>query len=167
MQITLDRLLASRETRSARQRMLQSKYPGQTLLCLTLVMPGNVKRNVQSLVLSQAALTALIDRFSEVLTHIECSDLQTGFEAYLLLSLPLQEAKAAACELEDTHPLGRLFDIDVIGEDGVPLSRLSAGRPQRGCLLCGEDARVCMRKGSHSLEDLQSKIDEMINSYVH
>lgn len=166
MEITLDQLLASRDARSAFQRELLGKYPGQTLVCLTVVMPGKVKRNLQSLIVAQAGLSALVSAFSEHSVKTETRDLQTGFEAYLLTSLSIEEAKRAACIIEDTHPLGRLFDIDVIGEDGVPVSRQSVGSEARKCLICGNEARFCMRNRTHSLDELMAKIESMIAEYV-
>ena len=54
-------------------------------------------------------------------------DLDTGYEAYLITPLPLLEAKRIAVTIEDTHPLGRLFDIDVINSDGIPVARNDIG----------------------------------------
>ena len=56
MEITLDQLLASREERASFQKELLKGYPGKTLVCLTVIMPGKVKRNLQSLVVAQAAV---------------------------------------------------------------------------------------------------------------
>lgn len=166
MEITLDQLLASREARSNYQRELLGRYPGKTLVCLTVIMPGKVKRNLQSIVVSQAALTALVARFGSDIIAMDARDLQTGFEAYLLTSLPNDEAKRAVCDIEDSHPLGRLFDMDVIAPDGTPLSRQSVGYAPRKCLLCGNEARFCMRNRTHTTAELLAKIDEMVKEYV-
>ncbi len=166
MEITLDRLLASREVRASFQRELLDRFPGKTLICLTVIMPGKVKRNTQSLIVSQAALTALIARFGSDILYFCARDLETGFEAYLLTSLPNDEAKRAVCDIEDNHPLGRLFDMDVIAADGTPVSRQSIGRAPRRCLVCGNEARFCMRNRTHSSEELMARIDEMIGEYV-
>ena len=69
-------------------------------------------------------------------------------------------------ELEDTHPLGRLFDADIILPEGRPLSRTELGAPPRRCLLCDREARFCMRNGSHTREELHAKIAQMIADYV-
>lgn len=166
MEITLDQLLASREARSEHQRELLGKYPGKTLVCLTVIMPGKVKRNMQSLVVSQAALTALIARFGSDILDMDTRDLPTGFEAYLLTSLSNEEVKRAVCHIEDTHPLGRLFDLDVIAPDGMPVSRREVGYAPRKCLLCDNEARFCMRNRTHTTEELLAKIEEMVEEYV-
>ena len=93
-------------------------------------------------------------------------DLPTGYEAYLVTPLSNEEAKRETCRIEDTHPLGRLFDLDVIDADGVPVSRELIGKAPRKCLVCDSDARYCMRNRTHSLDELSARIDEMIESYV-
>ena len=88
MEITLDQLLASREERASFQKELLKSYPGKTLVCLTVIMPGKVKRNLQSLIVAQAALTALVSAFGDSMLKLEVRDRQTGYEAYLETTLP-------------------------------------------------------------------------------
>ncbi len=166
MEITLDRLLASREERASFQKELLKSYPGKTLVCLTVIMPGKVKRNLQSLVVAQAAVTALVSAFGDRMLKLELRDRQTGYEAYLVTPLSNEEAKRETCRIEDTHPLGRLFDLDVIGPDEVPVPRAAIGQSPRKCLICGNEARYCMRSGAHSQAELAARIDEMIDAYV-
>lgn len=166
MEITLDELLASREERQRRQLELLRRHPGATLVCLTVIMPGPVKRDIRSLVVAQAALDALIARFGSDMENIGTRDLPTGYEAYLLVSCSPEEAKRAVCLIEDTHPLGRLFDMDVLDGMGRALSRTELGMEERRCLLCGREARWCMRNRTHSREELLAEIDRRIGDYV-
>lgn len=167
IEITLDVLLASRDARHALQLELLQANRTLTLLCLTVVMPGKIKRNSQSMIVADAALAALKEHFGGSISHLEVRDLNTGYEAYLLTPLNLLDAKRIACMIEETHPLGRLFDIDVINHDGVPVSRSAIGMPARKCMICGKDARFCMRNHSHTQEELHQHINEMIDKYVH
>lgn len=166
MEITLDQLLASREERASFQKELLKSYPGKTLVCLTVIMPGKVKRNLQSLIVAQAALTALVSAFRDSMLKLEVRDRQTGYEAYLETTLSCGEAKRKTCSIEDTHPLGRLFDLDVIDADGVPISRETIGLNPRKCLICDNEARYCMRNRTHTLSELSARIEEMIEAYV-
>lgn len=167
MEITLDQLLASREQRAARQQELLSEYPDATLVCLTVIMPGNVKRNFFSLISAGAALQHIIERYEGTLLHLSTRDLTTGFEAYAVTTLTPIQAKETACDIEDNHPLGRLFDIDVINADGSPMPRTQVGRNPRRCLICDNESRYCMRNRTHSQEELQARISEIVNEYVH
>lgn len=147
--------------------MFVRDYPQWTLLCLTVIMPGSVKRDSRSLAVAEAALEALKADLEGVIREQLVRDLPTGYEAYLLVDLPLLEAKRRACAIEDTHPLGRLFDIDVINDMASPVSRAAIGQEPRRCLLCGREVRYCMRNRSHSTEELQTRISQMIDEYVH
>lgn len=132
--ITLDELLASRDARHALQQQLLAEHPGHTLVCTTVVVPGSVKRNQHSLIVAHAAVEALrkafgVDQWTERdrrQRFIE-RDLPTGYEVYLVTPTPLLEAKLMAVQIEDGHPLGRLFDIDVIDQQGAPVPRTAVG----------------------------------------
>ncbi|MCM1291641.1 MAG: citrate lyase holo-[acyl-carrier protein] synthase [Prevotella sp.] len=165
-EITLNSLLESRDRRQARQHQLLSSRPGETLVLLTIVMPGAVKKNNLSEVAARAAMTALREGFDNHICSLEIFDLDTGFEAFLMTDLSVDRAKSIACNIEDRHPLGRLFDIDVLGSDAVPVSRTTLGLPSRKCLICGDDARVCMRLQRHDYTQLLQKIHQMVDDYV-
>lgn len=167
MEISLDRLLASRDRRWHRQMELLKEHPNESLLCLTVIMPGSVKRNRLSLAVARAATEAIRVEFADSITQMEERDLETGFEAYVLVSLPTLEAKKIACRIEENHPLGRLFDLDVIDPTGTPVQRSAAGVAPRRCLLCDNEARYCMRNHTHSPEQLQNHIAEIVEAYVH
>ena len=184
MPITLDELLVSRDARHAMQQKLMAEHSGKTLVCLTVVMPGSVKRNQQSLTVARAAVKAMRKAYNisddllpetELLTNElkteagEClveRDLNTGYEAYLITPLPLLEAKRVAVDIEDTHPLGRLFDIDVIDAQGIPVSRDRVGGQPRRCLVCYHEARYCMRMRWHTQEEIWARIKQMTDDYA-
>lgn len=166
MGVTLDQLLASRENRWAKQQALLQENPLATLVCLTVIMPGSVKRNSQSLIVARAAVEAVKMAFGESILQMEEYDLETGYEVYLLVSLTIPAAKTLACDIEQHHPLGRLFDVDVIQKDGVPVSRETIDRAPRRCLICEQEARYCMRNHSHTQEEIHKRIDLLIADYV-
>lgn len=164
MGITLEQLLKSRDERFARQLEWTRRYPEGTLVCMTVVLPGPVKRDERSLKVAEAGVQAVREALQPA--GEELFDLETGFEGFFIVRLPLLEAKKACCRIEDTHPLGRLMDLDVLEPvDGtvVPVGRERVGEAPRRCLLCGRPARECMRAHSHSLEELLRRIDEMLN----
>jgi len=166
MEITLDKLLASRDRRVEMQQQLREKNPNLTLVCLTVIMPGNVKRNLLSLIVSQAAINALLNKLEGSIAEVVTRDLDTGYEAYIVTTLPQLDTKLIACHIEDNHPLGRLFDIDVLDAEGVPIKREAAGFQPRRCLMCGNEARYCMRNRTHTPQELNVKIQQMVDAYV-
>lgn len=47
----------------------------------------------------------------------------TGDEMLLCVDAPAEKIKDLTQQIEERHPYGRLFDMDVIGTDGMKLSR--------------------------------------------
>ena len=158
MPITLEQLLESRDNRAEHQKDLLGCYPGKSLLCLTVQLPGPEKRNALSLAIAHAGVEAVRKAFP--LAYEELRDLETGYEGYFVVPIPPQEAKRLACQIEDTHPLGRLMDLDVPGFD-----RASIGLAPRRCLLCGNEVRYCMRAHIHSREELLNRMEQMVQTY--
>lgn len=159
--ITLEQLLESRDRRAQYQRSLLSLYPGKTLLCLTVMLPGPVKRSAMSLKIASAAVEAVQGAFS--LVFEELRDLETGYEGYFIVDMDPLSAKKLAVELEETHPLGRLLDLDVIVDGPRPLGREELGLEPRRCIICGRPVRECMRTRKHSTEELLSRIETIID----
>lgn len=161
--VSLEEMLLCRERRQERQRALLERH-GVPLLSFTMNIPGPVKTNAplrrafdEGLTAIRRELAALGVPTREALEIHE----KTGDEALLALDGDAGAVKARMTAIEESHPLGRLFDIDILDETGRKLSR-PAYRP---CLLCGEQAQVCARSRRHSVAELQSRIDGMLAAY--
>ena len=74
-----------------------------------------------------------------------------------------RDLKLATIELEHSHPLGRLWDIDVLTPEGEILSRRDYSLPPRSCLLCEQSAAVCARGKTHQLTDLLNRMEALLN----
>ncbi|MCQ2277734.1 MAG: citrate lyase holo-[acyl-carrier protein] synthase [Bacteroidales bacterium] len=162
MNITLEQVLESRDKRAALQKQMLAQY-GLPLVSLTVVMPGSEKRNATSLYIASEAVK-VIERQFTVLTS-EKRDLETGYEAIFVVSRDALQLKHITVDIEDTHPLGRLFDIDVIDRDGTPISREQIGQQPRRCLVCGDVSAACVRSRKHSVEDVLQVIKKMVVNY--
>ena len=163
MPVTLEQLLESRDRRRDRQTELLGRHPGKTLVCLTVVLPGSVKRDARSLKVADAGVSAV----REVLRPEweKLLDLETGFEGYFIVDGPFEDVKLSCCRIEDSHPYGRLMDIDVLEPaDGsvAPFGRERVGLPARRCLLCDRPARECMRAHTHSFGEIVQSIDKIL-----
>lgn len=164
-EITLTELLESRDKRRDFQLRMLADNPGQTLVVGTIMLPGNIKRTADSLIIADA-MTKAIEKSAAMLTLRLVRDLPTGFEAYYTSSLAPEQVKTLMAAIEDSHPLGRLMDIDVFKSDGSQVSRCSQGQAPRKCLLCGEDARVCMRAFTHTQNELLSEIHRRVTQWL-
>ena len=75
-----------------------------------------------------------------------------------------ERVKLITAETEELHPLGRIFDIDVIRPDGTKVSRTDLGASGRACILCGKPAFICGRSRAHSTEKILEKQIEIMTS---
>lgn len=75
-----------------------------------------------------------------------------------------ERVKLITAETEELHPLGRIFDIDVIRPDGAKIPRTDLGASGRTCILCGKPAFICGRSRAHSTEEVLEKQIEIMAS---
>lgn len=159
--LTLMDLLDSRENRVHHQQELLEKFGG-TLVSMTLNIPGPVKdRPEYRLALREGMRRMKENLAEETISYEEIRELSTGPEGYLSVGLEGFDVKTAAVRVEEEDALGRLFDIDVMTEEGG-ISRRELGAPPRKCLLCDNDAKVCARGRSHEMNQLLEKIEEIL-----
>lgn len=166
MEVTLDELLQSRDNRHQMHLDLLEQYPGRTLVSVTVVMPGPVKNNTISIQLANKAEAFLRRSRQLQIEYMIRRDLNTGPEIYCISRLPVVETKRICCRIEDGHPLGRLWDFDVVQPNSVPLSRTELGLAPRKCIICGsQDAIDCIRSRRHTKASLYARVEEIFKLY--
>ena len=153
-EITLPQVLAAREERVGIQNALLDKYRAP-VVSFTMNMAGPVKRTALShraflWGLEQLRLGFVQNRM-KVLREIT-RELPTGDEAYFALEAPAERVKALCVEIEEANPVGRFFDMDVIGADGNKLERGA----ERSCIVCGKPGRDCASRRLHTVAELQA-----------
>ncbi len=89
--------------------------------------------------------------------HTRC-----GPVLYYSVSADEKEIKSRLTEIEEKHPVGRLFDMDVLGADGKKLSR----EAERGCLVCGAPGRACAAGRLHPVSELTRVTDKLLSDYL-
>jgi len=85
----------------------------------------------------------------------------TGCEQVWAVDADAGKLKLWMCAIEESDALGRLFDIDVIGADGVKLSRPM--QRERRCLICGGPVFACARSRAHTAEELSARTHAIIH----
>ncbi len=165
--ITLEQVLDNREVRAARQREWVSAH-SLPIVSFTINMPGDVKLNK----ISQIGFEVGLREIYQICVQAGCSVVSQSFindcgcESISAVSdISAEKLKYLMVDLEDSHPLGRLFDIDVFDVDGSILSRDQLGYPRRRCIICGRDAKICARNRVHPLPALIDKLSEIVNEY--
>ncbi|MFZ5969638.1 MAG: citrate lyase holo-[acyl-carrier protein] synthase [Bacillota bacterium] len=163
----LEKILEARELRSARQKELLDQYQ-LPLVSFTLNIPGPEKNSTLYEKIHEEGLQTLIHALKEkkiVIQHMEKGNRITGIEAFLCIDANPADIKAVAVNIEDVHPLGRLFDFDVFDQRSKLLSRSLFNKQRRKCLLCEEEAFLCARSKKHPVEALIHQIHKMAYAY--
>lgn len=165
---SLQDILKAREIRQQRQRYLLNNF-GNTLVSFKLNIPGPVKYNP----LIKSIFHEGVKEFKKAIKNNqvkiiveEVSYTNSGPEYFGIILKDAKDLKAITVEVEDKHPLGRIYDFDVWEGIDHQLSREEMGMSPRKCLLCPEDAFYCSRSRNHSLEELISKIESMSLEYL-
>lgn len=164
---SLPEILDAREKRAQLQRELLQKNPA-SLVSFTLNIAGSVKvfpytkwLYFLGYHLIRKNIELLCGRIIEVKEVKE----NTGYECIFSLDLKPKVIKKHLLLQEEKHPLGRLFDFDVLRPDGSKVSRQELGFPERTCLICQNPAFLCSRSRTHNAEELQLHTIQMIDSF--
>jgi holo-ACP synthase len=163
--VGLCEILENKEARVKRQRVWLDKY-SLPLISFTINMPGRKKISSMSNTIFEQGISAITEICSSnswpVLTRQIIHE-NTGQEAIFIVEPEtVTQLKQAMMRIEHTHKLGRLMDLDVINIDGQIVSRNGLGIKKRQCLVCDEEAVICIRSRAHTVDDLLTKVEEMI-----
>ncbi|MBE6121381.1 MAG: citrate lyase holo-[acyl-carrier protein] synthase [Erysipelotrichaceae bacterium] len=163
-EIVLEEMLAFREKRADfQQKLMQdTKAP---VISFSMNIPGPIKTNERIRKVFDLGKQELMKQLQE--QHIPCGHMIEIHEACgdeLLFSVQAdpEVIKDITVGIEEQHPLGRLFDMDVIDTDGKKLSR----QVYRKCLICDRQAQECARSRAHSVKEMQDAIDALINAHL-
>lgn len=158
-------LLDQRELRAAALDELATLFPKDTLLCFKLNIPGPIKNND----LITRIFDHGVERIKEVLPDPTICSLtvdKTGPELILHLAEDSRLVKEKMIRLEESSPIARLYDIDVLYK-GVSVSRETLGIAPRACFICSGPAKVCARSRTHCVEELLEAIEQLILQDPH
>ena len=160
--VTSEELRAARDRRVLEKWELLSAGDGSCLVEFSLNIAGAVKVFPFARTAFREELRELqekLGRFSIKSTKI-CEE-PTGDHAFFLLDSPEIPVKQFLASIEESHPLGRLFNLDVCGLGGVPGKTAGSSSPsphlsgvRRGCeYLPGKKTTF---HGTHSVADSQT-----------
>lgn len=164
--VSIDELLTSRDERQARQHAWLTRHP-IPLVSFTVVAPGPIKDSDLTRRIfnhGATALRMLAEKMDWLIREQATLASASGPEGMLSIEAPARDIKLATIELEHIHPLGRLWDIDVLTPGGEILSRRHFALPARRCLLCGHEAAECARGKNHSLDDLLAHMEALLHA---
>lgn len=161
IEIDLPQMLDCRERRTGLQNALLSRYQ-RPVISFCMNIPGPVKTNARIREAFLAGRSELLEALEKAgMPVLESRDIAelTGDEWIAAIDADAAAVKELTMEIENRHPLGRLFDMDVIDINGEKLSR-----PRyRQCLICGKQAQECARMRAHSVPEMQAAVMRMLS----
>lgn len=163
-EVTLPEILDAREQRVLTQKRLLGTYQ-VPLICFTMNIPGPVKQTpliARGFDLGCRLLRDALDREQIPMLHWQSETPDTGCVAYCAADASSVTIKAIAVAIEDSFPLGRLFDMDVLDTAGQKLDRELVGGKSRDCIVCGAPGRGCASRRLHSVSQLQSAAEALL-----
>lgn len=169
MEVTLMEVLDFHEEKMNVQRRMFMENPDGIVISLGMNIPGSVKTGSSILCAFHEGTNVLKNAILEDSGRIAVEQIlerNAGYAAiYLIQGIDRRKLKEIAVSLEETHPLGRLFDVDVLKENLESISRTDLGIARRKCLICGGDAKICGRSRAHTIQELQAKTAAIIEQW--
>lgn len=160
-------ILQAKDARAAMQARLLTQYQ-KPLLSFKLNIPGAVKYNELIKRIFEAGIAALRYEFNNkaiVPLFEAAANKQSGPEFLAVVDVAPAALKQLTWQIEEAHPLGRLFDYDVFAENGEQYGREAVRQPARSCYLCGRQAFACARSREHSVTAMLTAIQVMYDAY--
>ena len=167
-QVEVPDMLLARDGRAAAQKKLLERYH-RPLLFFTQNIPGPVKTSALIHLGFLEGIRRLERDLQEAGIPIlfqKTIDWKTGYEKYYVLDGDALAIKEIACAIENQDRLGRLYDMDVLAEDGHKISRTDIGLPGRLCLVCSQPAQACARSRKHSVPVLVRNVHRVLESFL-
>ena len=164
--VDLMKMLEARERRSFVRHHFFSTCADQVLIQFTVNIPGERKNGSMVRSIFREGLWTLFHTLPEafMLSHTDDRKI-TGPEGFFSLQGNGWEIKRKLSRIEECHPLGRLWDMDVFTGSDSSVSRSEVGFEERICLICGNPAHECARSRSHSIESILLKIRDIYQTF--
>jgi len=169
-EVTLQDVLDSKERRAEAQHSMRLKYSaqGDTLISMTVNMPGNRKYTDDTVQLIYFALHQLRLKVAEQglqLSEEQIFHWNAGPVALVSVQGNAHQCKKLAIQIEQESPSGRLLDLDVFDADGNLISRDEYQLPRRICMVCERPAVECVRSRAHQPEEVRSAVKHLLLSF--
>lgn len=165
-QVALIQMLNARDERVARQTSML-KF-AKAIIVLTLNMPGQVKRtklSIKAFAIGQNEIETLLKSNDIEVIHRLYTDEITGTECIWAVNADPEFLKQLMITIDDGHPLGLIFDIDVLNNEGKKVSRSEVGKGVRKCFVCELPVSHCASSRRHSVAELRAAVDSILKNF--
>ncbi|MGN1192641.1 MAG: citrate lyase holo-[acyl-carrier protein] synthase [Dorea sp.] len=169
IEVSLQEVMGFRELKAEIQRNMMEKTTQGVVVSLGMNIPGPIKSGpsiYEAFREGKINLERLIESQKGTILQTVVLEEHAGYTViYLIEGIRGLDLKRECVHLEENHMLGRIFDIDVTDEEFGAISREMTGAERRKCLLCSQDAKVCGRNRTHTVEQVQEKVTEIIQKW--
>ncbi len=160
-----NKLLEDREQRVVTIEEMLRTYKG-TAICIRANYPGLYKNNKYTKAIVETMKDECEKIFKKNIGYKLSQETYEGSIVLMSIKDSLRNVKLQCISIEENHPLGRLIDIDVYGEDLETINREQLGFNKRSCYICNDYAHNCVRSKKHSMEDIKRYIEEIVDNYI-
>ncbi|MBS4534735.1 citrate lyase holo-[Clostridium sp. D2Q-14] len=164
---SLKDILKAKDDRVAFHEELLEKF-NSPIISYKLNIPGSVKyNNLIKKIFDEGLfeIMKILDEHKIEIIYKKVIYKDSGPEAFISFKCSPFKVKDLCTKLEDKHILGRIFDIDILNDKGLQISRQDKNKKPRKCLLCDKSAFECGRSRDHDLKDLLIKIEHIATDY--
>ena len=163
----LQDILTSREERVEYQKYLLNKF-GHTIVSYKLNIPGPIKYSSLIKLIFDEGQRLFKLELEKSSIKIEDDNIiyrNSGPEYFAAINSSPYIIKEITTKIEENHPLGRIYDFDVLNFKGIHIKRQILGIKPRKCLICDRNAFECGRSRTHAVSELIEKIENMALDY--
>jgi holo-ACP synthase len=164
---SLQDILTARDKRVRYQEYLIRNY-NRTVISYKLNIPGPIKYSPLIRQIFEVGLSIINQKLNQAaisIVHEKVWYRNSGPEYFAVVEATALGVKELSASIEETHPLGRLFDFDVLYSDGTQVSRQELGIAPRKCLMCDNNAFECGRSRRHDVDTLTAYIRTIAFEY--
>lgn len=167
--------LIDRDKRVKHQEELLKEYKKGTLATVRINYPGVEKSNFINDSIVEVICKEISSYYKKHIVFQEDYKNKEGFIGHFIFKGDPVEIKKFLISIEEKHILGRTVDIDVYYlqrnkfsgiEEVCGISRTDLQLKNRKCFICKEDARICSRAQSHSLEEIKNYFTGKYEEYL-
>lgn len=166
--------LDARERRVYHQEELLQSLKGLSLATVRVNYPGIDKSNYITDSIGKVICDEISIFHKKQIIFSEEYKNEEGYIGHFIFNVDYKVIKKAMINLEENHILGRCVDLDVYYldknerfglEEIKGASRSDLNLPPRKCFICNEEARVCSRAQSHTIEEIKKFFEDKFNQY--
>lgn len=165
--VSLPEILDAREKRLFKQQKILNEY-NMPIISFTLNIPGSIKTfplAKKSFMEGIKLIKRQLERHNCKIAYQKESVAKTGYEAFFALDYNPYFIKKIMVAIENSDPIGRIFDIDVLKNDGYKISRQDIECSNRTCFICQNFAHICARSQKHPIQEVIRKTIEIMADY--